>query len=107
MRATQFTAPKSPAESASAAPAAVAAQAAAETAESKKRGRAVSAARPFSLPKKLIVGATIGRPQIFLQKNLSPQGENTVVSLRIIRKSPIFGGRAMLAPTVLVRTEVF
>ena len=45
------------------------------------------------------VGATIGRPQILRKQNLSPQGENTVIFLGKIRKSSIFGGRAMLAPT--------
>ena len=45
------------------------------------------------------VGATIGRPQILPKQNLSPQGENAIIFLGEIRKSPIFGGRAMLAPT--------
>ena len=45
------------------------------------------------------VGATIGRPQILPKQNLSPQGENAVIFLGEIRKSPIFGGRAMRTPT--------
>ena len=45
------------------------------------------------------VGATLGRPKILPKQNLSPQDENTVIFLGEIRKSPIFGGRAMLAPT--------
>ena len=45
------------------------------------------------------VGATIGRPQILPKQNLSLQGENAIIFLGEIRKSPIFGGRAMLAPT--------
>ena len=45
------------------------------------------------------VGATMGRPQILPKQNLSPQGENAGIFLGEIRKSPIFGGRAMLAPT--------
>ena len=45
------------------------------------------------------VGATIGRPQILPKQNLSPQGENAIIFLGEIRESPIFGGRAMLAPT--------
>ena len=52
-----------------------------------------------SLWKKSAVGAAIGRPQILPQENLSPQGENSVISLGKIRKFPIFSGRAMPAPT--------
>ena len=60
----------------------------------------------LSLSKKPVVGATIGRPQILLQQNLSPQGETTLISIGKIRKSPIFGGRAMLAPTFSDRNGV-
>ena len=53
------------------------------------------------------VGATIGRPQILPKQNLSPQGENVVIFLGEIRKSPIFGGRAMRAPTEFDRNLPF
>jgi hypothetical protein len=52
-----------------------------------------------SLSKKLIVGAIIDRPQILPKQNLSPQGENTLIFLRKIRKTAFFGGRSMIAPT--------
>jgi hypothetical protein len=51
------------------------------------------------LSKKLIVGAIIDRPQILPKQNLSPQGENTLIFLRKIRKTAFFGGRSMIAPT--------
>jgi hypothetical protein len=53
------------------------------------------------LSKKLIVGAIIDRPQILPKQNLSPQGENTLIFLRKIRKTAFFGGRSMIAPTIL------
>ena len=49
--------------------------------------------------KKAPVGATLGRPWILLWQNPSPQGENTVILLRKIRKTTFFGGRSMIAPT--------
>ena len=49
--------------------------------------------------KKLLVGATLGCPWILPKQNPSPQGENTVIFLRKIRKTTFFGGRARLAPT--------
>ncbi|MBR7179092.1 MAG: hypothetical protein IKD27_06225, partial [Oscillospiraceae bacterium] len=58
------------------------------------------------LVKKVPVGATTGRPLILLRQNQSPQGEKTVFSLREIRKSRIFGGRAMLAPTLSIEIQV-
>ena len=41
------------------------------------------------------------RPQILPKQNLSPQGENLVISLREIRKTLFFGGRSLIAPTSL------
>ena len=38
-------------------------------------------------------------PADFAKQNLSPQGENTIISLRKIRKTAFFGGRPMVAPT--------
>ena len=54
----------------------------------------------FSMSKKVVVGAIIDRPQILPKQNLSPQGENTLIFLRKIRKTAFFGGRSMIAPTV-------
>ena len=51
------------------------------------------------LVKKAPVGATLGRPWILPMQNPSPQGENTVIFLRTIRKTTFFGGRARLAQT--------
>ena len=53
----------------------------------------------FELVKKVPVGAITDRPWILPKQNPSPQGEKTVICLQEIRKSKIFGGRAMLAPT--------
>ena len=53
----------------------------------------------LSLSKSLFVGATLGCPQILQSKIRSPQGENMVISLREIRKTPFFGGRSRIAPT--------
>ena len=41
------------------------------------------------------------RPQILPKQNLSPQGENMVISVVEILKTPFFGGRSMIAPTRL------
>ena len=38
-------------------------------------------------------------PADFAVQILSPQGENTVISLREIRKTSFFGGRPLVAPT--------
>ena len=64
-----------------------------------EKGLLQKAAAPCSLSKKLIVGAIIDRPQILPKQNLSPQGENTLIFLRKIRKTAFFGGRSMIAPT--------
>ena len=48
------------------------------------------------------VGATLGRPRILQSKIPSPQGENMVISLREIRKTPFFGGRSRIAPTSFI-----
>ena len=37
-------------------------------------------------------------PQILLRKICSPSGENSLISLRIIRKTMFFGGRVMTRP---------
>ena len=42
----------------------------------------------------------------FATQNLSPQGENRAISLQIIRKTLFFGGRAMLAPTFILKKRV-
>ena len=47
---------------------------------------------PCSVSKNLSVGATLGRPRILQSKIPSPQGENTVISLREIRKTPFSAG---------------
>ncbi len=60
----------------------------------------------FQCVEKGSVGATIGRPQILQSKICSPSGEKWLISLREIRKSKIFGGRAMLAPTVSAQNQV-
>ena len=60
-----------------------------------------------SLSEKCSVGAIIDRPQILLKQNLSPQGENLVISLREIRKTTFFGGRSVIAPTGVCENEVF
>ena len=54
---------------------------------------------PLSVPKKVVVGAINDRPQILPKQNLTPQGENMLISLRKIRKTAFFGGRSMIAPT--------
>ena len=61
----------------------------------------------FQLVEKVPVGATLGRPWILPKQNPSPQGENTVIFLRKIRKTTFFGGRARLAPTILSGKQVF
>ena len=60
----------------------------------------------LSLSKNLSVGATLDRPRISQSKILSPQGENMVISLREIRKTPFFGGRSRIAPTSSLQNEV-
>ncbi|MBR5292978.1 MAG: hypothetical protein IKU32_08735 [Clostridia bacterium] len=62
--------------------------------------------KAFELVKKVPVGATLGRPWILPKQNPSPQGENTVIFLREIRKTTFFGGRARLAPTILSGKQV-
>ena len=46
-------------------------------------------------------------PADFAKQNLSPQGENPVMSLRKIRKTLFFGGRSLIAPTFPDRKEFF
>jgi hypothetical protein len=56
---------------------------------------------------KVIVGATIGRPRILRKQNLTPQGGKCDDIPTKNRKTTFFGGRAMLAPTILTATAVF
>ena len=59
----------------------------------------VTDSSPTLSTKNAPVGATLGRPWILPKQNPTPQGENTVIFLRKIRKTTFFGGRARLAPT--------
>ena len=56
---------------------------------------------------KCSVGAIMDRPQILPKQNLSPQGENFVISSREIRKTTFFGGRSLIAPTCLTTKGLF
>ena len=69
-----------------------------------KKGGSLRAA--LERVKKWGVGATIGRPQILLCKIRRRKAKKQYYSLQKIRKTLFFGGRAMLAPTFILKNRV-
>ena len=62
--------------------------------------------RGVSVSRNPLVGATIGRPQILQRKICRRKAKNRAIYIQKIRKTLFFGGRALLAPTFILKNRL-